>query len=104
MGVVEKSAVKTTSLSVSVPSELFLVLREDESQFVSNMKKFTALKLFQNNKLSVGQCAELANMPEEDFIYFLNENNVSIFDYLTETELHEELMHVAKEDAFFGDS
>jgi len=87
------NTVKMTSLNVSVPSELFLVLREDEVQFVANMKKFTALQLFQFNKLSIGQCATLANMTEEDFIYLLSENNISIFEYLDEAELCEELSY-----------
>jgi len=55
------------------------------------MKKFTALFLFQNQKLSIGQCAALANMTEEDFIYFLGENKISIFEYLDESILREEL-------------
>lgn len=82
---------KTTNLSLSIPSEIFLVLRETENQFASNMKKFTALFLFQSQKLSIGQCAALANMTEEDFIYFLGENKVSIFEYLDESTLREEM-------------
>ena len=84
---------KTTNLNLSVPSEIFLVLRETENQFVANMKKFTALFLFQNQKLSIGQCAALANMAEEDFIYFLGENKISIFEYLDESTLRGELTH-----------
>ncbi|MCL2605390.1 MAG: UPF0175 family protein [Defluviitaleaceae bacterium] len=87
-------AIKKTNLNLSIPSEIFLTLRETETQFVNNMKKFTALFLFQNQKLSIGQSAELANMTEEDFIYFLNENKVSIFEYLDEAALREELIDV----------
>ena len=87
----EVSTQKTTNLNLSVPSEIFLVLRETENQFVANMKKFTALFLFKNQKLSIGQCAALANMTEEDFIYFLGENKISIFEYLDESILREEL-------------
>ena len=87
----EEKMSKTTNLSLSVPSEVFLVLRESENQFASNMKKFSALCLFQNQKLSIGQSAVLANMTEEDFIYFLGENKVSIFEYLDESTLREEL-------------
>lgn len=86
-----KGIEKTTNLRVSVPSEIFLVLRESEVQFVSNMKKFAALHLFQTNKLSVGQCASLADMTEEDFIRFLGENKVSIFEYHDGTTLREEM-------------
>jgi len=91
MPATEVSTKKTTNLNLSVPSEIFLVLRETENQFVANMKKFTALFLFQNQKLSIGQCAALANMTEEDFIYFLGENKISIFEYLDESILREEL-------------
>ena len=91
MNILEKGTSKVTNISVSVPSEIFLSLRESENQFAANMKKFTALTLFQNNKLSIGQCAALANMTEEDFIYYLSENKVSIFEYLDESVLREEL-------------
>ena len=89
----EQTAIKTTNLNLSVPSEIFLVLRETENQFADNMKKFAALFLFQNQKLSIGQCAALASMTEEDFIYFLGENKISIFEYLNESTLREELVN-----------
>ena len=53
----------------------------------SYLEKYTALNLFQSHKLSIGKCAELASMSEEDFIYFIGENKVSVFDYLDESEL-----------------
>jgi len=87
----EPTTIKTTSLSLSVPSEIFIALRETENQFVTNMKKYTALYLFQNQKLSIGHCAALADMTEDDFIYFLGENRVSVFEYLNESTLREEL-------------
>ena len=93
MASIKENVTKTTNLNLSVPSEIFLVLRESENQFVANMKKFTALFLFQNQKLSIGQCAALANMTEEDFIYFLGENKISIFEYLDEPTLREELVN-----------
>jgi len=42
---------KMTNLSISVPSEIFLVLRENKNQFAADMKKYTALNLFTSNKL-----------------------------------------------------
>ena len=36
----------------------------------------------------------LADMTEEDFIYFLGDNSVSLFDYLDEEALKEELKYV----------
>lgn len=79
------------NLTLSIPSEILLALRENENQLASYMKKYTALNLFQSQKLSIGQCAILAEMTEEDFIYFLGENKVSIFEYLDGNALREEL-------------
>ena len=87
-------ATEMTTLNVSVPSKIFLVLRENETYLTSYMKRYAALNLFQRHKLSIGQCAELADMTEEDFMFFLGENKVSIFDYLDETELKKELENV----------
>jgi hypothetical protein len=45
-----------------------LTLREQEDDFALDMKRWTALKLYANKKLTIGQCAEFAEMNEEDFI------------------------------------
>ncbi len=82
---------KITTLKVDVPTEILLALRENENQLISYMKKYTALNLFKNQKLSIGQSAQLAEMTEEDFIYFLGENKISIFQYLDENLLRDEI-------------
>jgi len=93
MSIANQDTLKMTNLNIAIPSELLLVLRENEKEFALNMKKFTALNLFKNHKLSIGQCAALANMTKEDFIYFLGENKVSLFEYLNEDVLQEELQN-----------
>ncbi len=82
---------KETNLSVTVPSEILLTLRESDEQLALNMKRYTAIKLFKDKRLSIGQCAELSEMPEEDFIKLLGENNVSIFDFSDYDSLKEDL-------------
>ena len=56
-----------------------LSLREDSSEFAANMKLMSAIKLYENQKLSVGQCAQVAEVSEEDFIKILGKNRLSIF-------------------------
>ena len=46
------------------------------------------------NKLifeTIGHCAEHSEMPEEDFIKLLSENNISIFDFSDYDSLKEDL-------------
>ena len=70
---------QNVSLNVFVPEEVLLSLREDRDKFAVQMKRWSALKLFENHKLSIGQSACLAEMNEEDFIKFLGQNRISIF-------------------------
>ena len=80
-------------ISVSIPETILNTLREKNYEFANNMKKYTALKLYETNKLSLGQSAELAEMSEEDFIKFLSENNISIFSYMTKDILEKDVQN-----------
>ena len=82
---------KNINLNISVPSEILLTLRENDKQLALDMKRYTALKFFEDRKLSIGQCSELAEMAEEDFIRFLGKNRISLFDYSNLGSLKEDL-------------
>jgi predicted HTH domain antitoxin len=55
------------------------------------MKRWSALKLYTNKKLTIGQCAELAEMNEEEFIKYLGLNQISIFTFNDFEELKEDI-------------
>lgn len=84
-------AMKNININISVPNEILLTLRETDSELALNMKRWAALKLFEEKKLSIGQSAELAEMTEEDFIRYLGSNKVSVFPYRSESELVEDM-------------
>ena len=67
------------SINVSIPEEILLSLREETDEFAAQMKRWSALKLFENRKLSIGQAAGLADMYEDEFIRLLGRNRISIF-------------------------
>jgi len=67
------------NVNVSVPEEVLLSLRLEGKEFASQMKALTALKLCEQQKLSIGQAAAFAGMDEVTFIKFLGQNKVSIF-------------------------
>ena len=54
-------------------------------------KKATALMLYLKNHISIGYCAQIAGMSEEDFIKYLGNNNISIFSFDDEAEFIEEM-------------
>jgi predicted HTH domain antitoxin len=70
---------------------ILLTLREQEDDFALNMKRWTTLKLYANKKLTIGQCAEFAEMNEEDFIKYLGLNKISIFTFNDFEELKEDI-------------
>ena len=79
------------NINVAVPQEIFLTLREKEYELALNMKRWTALKLYADKKLTIGQCAQLAEMVEEDFIKYLGVNRLSIFNFNNLNELKEDI-------------
>ena len=79
------------NINVSVPHEILLTLREKEHELALNMKRWTAIKLYADKKLSIGQCSELAEMTEEDFIKYLGTNKISIFSFNDADELKEDI-------------
>lgn len=78
-------------VSINVPEEILLDLHENETDFAIYMKCMLAVDLYKNKKISLGYCASLADMAEEDFIKYLGTNNISIFSFEGEKEFLEEL-------------
>jgi predicted HTH domain antitoxin len=76
---------------VSFPQEILLTLRESTDELITDMKKTIAVKYYKEKKLSLGQCAELAEMAEEAFINYLSSQQISIFNFESEDELLEDL-------------
>ena len=60
---------------------------QDAEKFV---RRVVALEYFKNQGVSIGYCAEIAGMTEEDFLQFLGENKISIFKFDDEQEFLEE--------------
>ena len=79
------------AVEFNVPQEILLDLKISEKAFTNYAKRFLALDLYKTKSISLGYCTELAGMSEEDFIKFLGENRVSIFDFEDEDEFLEEI-------------
>ena len=78
-------------VSFDVPEEIILDLRETRANFTDYIKCIVALDLYKNKKVSLGYCAELSGMTKEEFMQYLGENGVSIFNFDSDEEFVEEL-------------
>lgn len=78
-------------VSFNVPEEVMLDLRETKNDFTDYIKTTIAVDLYKNRKVSLGYCAEVAEMTKEEFIQYLGENEVSIFGFDSDEEFMEEL-------------
>ena len=79
------------NVNVRVPQEILLTLRESTDEFIAEMKGTIAVKYYKEKKLSIGQCAELAEMTEEGFIKYLSAQKISIFNFESESDLLEDV-------------
>jgi predicted HTH domain antitoxin len=79
------------AISINVPEEVLLNLHENQEDFTDYMQKMLALDLYKNKKVSLGYCASIAEMTEEDFIKYLGMNGLSIFSFDSKDEFMEEL-------------
>ncbi len=77
--------------NISLPQEIVLSLRESSENIIKDMKRTVAVKYYKENKLSLGQCSELAEMSKEDFIELLSSYKISIFKFEDDEELLEDL-------------
>lgn len=79
------------TISIHIPEEVFLALHEDKAAFADYMKKMVALDLYKNRKVSLGYCADIAEMAKEEFIRYLGSHEISIFEFDSENNFMEEL-------------
>ncbi len=78
-------------IAVSIPDEVLFdtkMNREDACDFV---KKAVAIGYYTQSGVSIGYCAEIAGMSEEDFVRYLGQNHISIFHFDNKEEFLEEL-------------
>lgn len=78
-------------LAVQIPDEVLYDTHMTESQSEILAKKIIAMHYYLHFHVSLGYCAQIADTTEEDFIKYLSENGISIFQFDNEQEFHNEL-------------
>ena len=78
------------TLSVNVPDAVLYDTRMSAEDSQSFAKRATALLYYTSKGVSLGYCAQIAEMSKMDFIRFLSENGVSVFEF-TSDELESDI-------------
>ena len=76
--------------TVNIPDAVLYDTRMSDESSGLFVKRAAALMYYTTKGVSLGYCAQIAEMPKADFIRFLSENHVSVFD-LSEEELAEDI-------------
>jgi predicted HTH domain antitoxin len=79
------------NVSVNIPDEVLYDTHLSKTRSEEYVKRAAALFYYTKLGVSLGYCANIAEMPKIDFIRFLSENGVSIFDYDSQEELIEDI-------------
>ncbi len=75
------------SITFDVPNEVMYDTHMNKSEATAMARRTLALGLYTQNNVSIGYCAKVADMTEEEFILFLGKYNISIFQFDDEQEL-----------------
>ena len=78
-------------IAINIPEAVLYDTRMSKEEANEFAKKAVALGYYSQSGVSIGYCAQIAEMTEEDFIKYLGQNNVSIFRFDDEAEFLEEL-------------
>ena len=81
---------KTEKITFDVPEDVLASLKIGVKGLELDMRRFLALQYFKNKRLSMGKAAKLAGMNRFDFMDFLADEGIILFEY-DESAVKEEL-------------
>ena len=81
---------KTEKITFDVPEDVLASLKIGVKGLELDMRRFLALQYFKNKRLSIGKAAKLAGMNRFDFMDFLADEGIILFEY-DESAVKEEL-------------
>lgn len=81
-------------LIINMPQSFVYDSKVGTEEVLSRIRTEAAIELYTHYTVSFGYCAQIAGMPEEDFIRLLGEHQIGIFDYMDENELTKDFENV----------
>ena len=78
-------------VAIEIPEAVLFDTRMSREEACQFAKRAVALGYYSQSGVSIGYCAQIAEMTEEEFIRYLGKNHFSIFQFDNEKEFLEEL-------------
>ena len=76
---------------IKIPEAVLYDTHMSSDDAAAFARRTVAMGYYTQNNVSIGYCAAIAGMTEEDFIKFLGQNKISIFRFDDQKEFMEEL-------------
>lgn len=77
-------------ISVNIPEAVLYDTRMSREEAALFSKRAVAMEYYKQQGVSLGYCAQIAGMTEEDFLRYLGEHQVSVFQFDDEAEFMSE--------------
>ncbi|MBQ9210859.1 MAG: UPF0175 family protein [Clostridia bacterium] len=74
-------------VAFEIPNEVLYDTHMQTRDAIAFARKWAALGYYVNNNVSIGYCAEIADMTEEEFMLFLGQNQIDVFHFEDDEEL-----------------
>ena len=74
-------------VTVNVPNEVLYDTHMSTAEATAFARKMVALGYYIHNNVSIGYCAEIAGLTEEEFMIVLGQNKNDIFHFQDDEEL-----------------
>ena len=78
-------------ISIRIPDAVMYDTHMSEEEAAAFARCMVAVGYYTQNNVSIGYCAQIAGMTEEEFIKYLGQGKVSIFQFDNKAEFLEEL-------------
>lgn len=78
-------------IAINIPEAILYDTRMSRAETENFVRRLVALEYYKNQGVSIGYCAEVAGMNEKEFIKYLGEKKISIFQFDDEEEFLEEV-------------
>jgi len=78
------------NLAIEVPEAVLYDTKMDAEEAQKFARRAVALGYYTQSGVPIGYCAQIAGMTEEEFIRYLGQNKISIFNFKDEEEFREE--------------
>jgi predicted HTH domain antitoxin len=68
----------TQTISVNLPADIFLTLNETETELKKRIKVSLAIRLYIQQKVTIGKAAQIAELSRFQFEKLLSENDIPV--------------------------